>query len=206
MVHHTSDWSMDKMLWRINTPTPYDPLQHQHSSWSDSLRAIRSPPRKIQHRHQPPQTRRRPCGAPHDSRVRKTKCHEASSRSQYRSQSRRRWGGVDGRKASARALLKYVVWSNGCQTEELLLENMCPGKNLVVLLCRRVMNMVKRVMTRHQCWYQEGEEVVTSGTAMEGGWCRCRGLPAKVVVGGQWNRGWEWGTEKQKSVACIVWD
>ncbi|WJX10464.1 hypothetical protein P8452_01184 [Trifolium repens] len=34
-------------------------------------------------------------------------------------------------------LLKYVLWSNGKETEEPSIENkQCPGKNLVVLLCR----------------------------------------------------------------------
>jgi len=34
-------------------------------------------------------------------------------------------------------LLKYVLWSNGKETEEPSAENkQCPGKNLVVLLCR----------------------------------------------------------------------
>jgi hydroperoxide dehydratase len=34
-------------------------------------------------------------------------------------------------------LLKYVLWSNGKETEEPSIDNkQCPGKNLVVLLCR----------------------------------------------------------------------
>ncbi|MED6171871.1 hypothetical protein PIB30_044818 [Stylosanthes scabra] len=43
-----------------------------------------------------------------------------------------RFVGEDGEK-----LLKYVVWSNGRETEEPAPENkQCPGKNLVILLCR----------------------------------------------------------------------
>ena len=44
----------------------------------------------------------------------------------------RRFVGEEGEK-----LLKYVLWSNGRETEEPSPENkQCPGKNLVVLLCR----------------------------------------------------------------------
>lgn len=44
----------------------------------------------------------------------------------------RRFVGTDGEK-----MLKYVLWSNGSETEEPSPDNkQCPGKNLVVLLCR----------------------------------------------------------------------